>query len=315
MVFLDQSDSFRTYARQVTAQVLSIDTLTRFPQCQDWLKSHIADLRDWQIALPLVTCLAVGGSLEDGLIVASAWCPFCLAAVILDDVEDDEFTPDGLVHSAQQATNLSTSLIFLCFERLATLKDPAGAARAGGVFSTQGFNATTGQGLSLVGTSSANLSVRDALESYWREIILKSGSIFKAAVVGGAAAGTADTPTIAALGNYGMALGVMVQLLDDCVDLLKTSDNGAIHTWEVSLPLLLYLLAKGEQRVIFPAVQTRSEWYAHLHEAKVAESFAAILSQWQTRALESIQGLQLSDAERKMLEALPTLILESSIKH
>ena len=301
--------ALRDYARQVTATMASADILTRFPQCQGWLEAHITDLHDWQIALPLLACRAVGGSLEDGLAVASAWCPFCLAAVILDHVEDEEFTPDGFAHSVGQATNLGTALIFFCFHRLASIKDPGGAACAGALFSGQGFNATAGQGRSLA-AAPTGLSVKDALDAYWQEIILKSGCVYKAAAAGGAAAGGADEHMIAGLGDYGMALGVIAQLLDDGADLLKTSDDDVIESWQVSLPLLLYLLGSGEQQVVFPAVKTRSEWQALLQEAGVIEGFAAILSQWQTCALESIRGLPLSAEEKKLLEAIPSLMLE-----
>ena len=301
---------FRAYARQVTEKITSADLVARFPQCQGWLKAHVADLRDWQMALPLLACRSVGGSLEDGLAVASAWCPFCLAAVILDHVEDGEFTPDEFAPSTAQATNLGTALLFLCFHSLASVNDPGSAARAGAVFSGQGFNATTGQAQSLAAAPSTPRSVDEALDAYWQEIILKSGCIYKAAAAGGAAAGGADERDIAGLGSYGTALGVIVQLLDDGSDLLKTSQDDVIQSWEVSLPLLLYLLASGEQQVVFPALRTRAEWQERLREAKVIESFSAILSQWQTRALESIQDLSLLPEEKKLLGALPTLMLE-----
>ncbi len=306
---------FHAYARQVTANILSADILVRFPECGGWLNAHVADLYDWQISLPLVACRSVGGSLEDGLAVASAWCSFCLAAVILDHVEDGEFTPGDFAHSSGQAANMGTGLVFLCFHHLASIKKPGSVTRAGTVFSGQGFSATAGQHRSLAAAPSKALSVDDALKTYWQEIILKSGCIYRAAAAGGAAAGTVEESVIAGLGDYGAALGVIVQLLDDGLDLLKISDEDVIQAWEVSLPLLLYLLATGEQQVVFPEIRTRTEWQARLREARVIESFSAILLQWQARALESIRGLSLLPEEKKMLEMLPTLILETVPKN
>ena len=161
---------------------------------------------------------------------------------------------------------------------------------------------------------SVGLPVRQALEAYWLELILKAGSVFNAAAAGGAAAGGADEKTIEGLGDYGAALGVIVQMLDDGRDLLKTSEQDVIEAWQVSLPLLLYLLATGERQVVFPAVHTRAEWQARLREARVIESFSAILLQWQARALESLQGLSLSPEGKKMLEEFPALILEPVIQ-
>ena len=305
---------YRSLARQVTANMLSADILALFPACRAWLEAHTADLREWQIALPLAACLAAGGSTEDGLAVASAWCSFCLAAVILDNVEDGEFTPDDLVSTAGQAANLGTALIFLCFHHLAAIQDPGGAAHAGAVFSGQGFSATGGQARSLAAAPSTALSVDEALEAYWQEIILKSGCVYRAAAAGGAAAGGADESVMTGLGKYGTAMGVIVQLLDDGADLLKTSEEDVIEAWEVSLPLLLYLLATGEQQVVFPAAHTRAEWQARLREAGVVEAFSAILLQWQARALESLQGLSLSPEGKKMLEEFPVLILEPVVR-
>ncbi|MGC1375017.1 MAG: hypothetical protein WA821_02270 [Anaerolineales bacterium] len=119
---------------------------------------------------------------------------------------------------------------------------------------------------------------------------------------------------MAGLGKYGTAMGVIVQLLDDGADLLKTSEQDVIEAWQVSLPLLLYLLSTGEQQVVFPAAHTRAEWQARLREAGVVEAFSAILLQWQARALESLQGLSLSPEGKKMLEEFPVVILEPVLR-
>jgi hypothetical protein len=87
--------------------------------------------------------------------------------------------------------------------------------------------------------------------------------------------------------------------------MLKNSDD-IIQGWEVSLPLLLYLLSTGAENVVFPAVRTRAEWHTCLREAGIIEIFSSILLQWKARAMESIQGLGLSQ-EKKMLEEFVTL--------
>ena len=302
--------SYSFYARQIVAKMLSADILARFPECQSWLKKHATDLHDWQIALPLISCLAVGGSLEDGIQVASAWYPMCLAAAILDDVEDREFLPDDVIHSPEQAINLGTALIFLSLHHLSSIQSPGGAVRAEVVFSTEGFTATSGQNQDLLAAtplSAVGLPVNDVLEKYWQTIILKSGSIFRMGIAGGAAAGTSDKTVIKGLGDYGTALGVMIQLLDDGKDIFKTSQD-VIQAWEVSLPLLLYLLATEKDKVVFPMIHTRAEWHTSLREARIIEIFSDILLQWKARTLESIQGLALLHREKKMLDEFPMLL-------
>lgn len=297
-----------SHANQVVAKMLSSDILAEFPECLGWLKKHAADLHDWQIALPVISCMAAGGSFDDGIEIAAAWYPMYLASDLLDKVEDREFTPDDAVRSPEQAINLGTSLIFLSSHRLSLIQRPGSSARAGAIFSSQGFAATTGQHRDLLATT---LSVNDALEDYWQAIILKSGSVFRAATAGGAAAGTSDEMVINRLGDYGTAVGVMLQLLDDGRDILKTSD-GVIQGWEVSLPLLLYLLATGAENIIFPPVHSRTEWHACLREARILETFSEILLKWKERALESIHGLEVTE-EKEILENFPVMILESII--
>ena len=298
---------YLSYAQQVVSKILSDNTLAQFPKCQFWLNIHVTDLTDWQIAFPLISCLAAGGSLEDGIEIAAAWYLMYLASDLFDHIEDKEFIPDDLVHSREEAINLSTALIFLSFHNLSFIKSPGGAVRSSAIFSDQGFSATAGQHRSLT-TPSPMVSVNDALEEYWQTIIIKAGSVFRAGTAGGAGAGTSDETIIEGLGDYGTALGVMLQLLDDGLDILKTSGE-VIQTWEISLPLLLYLLTTGEENVVFPAVHTRAEWHTCLRDAKIIEMFSLILLQWKDRALESIQNLGLTMNEKKVLEDLPSLIL------
>ncbi len=307
---------YRSYAHQVVTKTLSGDILASFPECQSWLRKHATDLHDWQIALPVISCLAVGGSLEDGIEVASAWLSLCLAAHLLDQVEDKEFVPDDGLRSPQDAINLGTSLIFLSFHNLSLIKTD-GAVRASAIFSSQCFAATRGQhqdrNFSELLLPSTSLSVENALEKYWQMIILKSGSLFRMATAGGAAVGTQDQKIINALGDYGNALGVIVQLLDDGLDVLKTSED-IIQGWEVSLPLLLYLLATGEEKVVFPTIRTRNEWHTCLREARIIEIFSDILLQWKARAIESIQDMNLLQQEKKTLDKFPILLLGSIVK-
>ena len=303
------STPYNTYARQIVAKLLSADILGLFPECQRWLDEHAVDLDDWQIALPLISCLAAGGWLEDGMEIAAAWYSMYLASSILDHVEDGEFLPDVLVRSPAEAVNLGTGLIFLSYRCLSSIKALGGVVRSSAIFSDQGFGAASGQQHSLAMTGlKSPLPVNAALEQYWQTIILKSGSVFRAGTAGGAAAATQDEVIIEALGKYGTALGVMLQLLDDGRDLLKTSDE-VIQAWEISLPLLLYLLATDQENVVFPAIHTRAEWHRCLREARVFETFSDILLQWKKLAVESIQSLG-STEEKKMLEKFPELILE-----
>lgn len=299
---------FHNYAEAVINRLRASDALPAFQEYSQLISDRIADIQTWQIALPVISCLAVGGMLEDGFAVASAWCPIYLASEILDDVEDKELIPDRYLASPEVATNLATSLIFGAFHALTFLQDSAGIRRATRIFSGLGFEATYGQHRDLLKTPS---SVENALHNYWETIILKAGSVFRMATAGGAAAGTSDDALLDTFGDYGTALGVMLQLMDDCRDAFNQS-QGTI-TWEISLPLLLHLMATGEEYVVFPKVSSKMEWRALLEGEEVIHAISAILLEWKTRALESLAALRPSQ-EKLILESIPSLFLTPALR-
>ena len=295
---------FHEYANPVILRLQSNELLSTFPDCFKLINDRINEIPAWQIALPVISCQAVGGTLDAGYAVASAWYPAYLASEILDNVEDKEFQPDRLIPSPEVAINLSTSLIFLAFHPLTSLLDIDKANHVVKIFSESGFEATYGQNRDLCKTS---VKVEEFLKDYWEMIIHKSGSVFRAATAGGAAAGTSDKIFIDALGDYGTSLGVLLQLFDDCRDAFNQSQETI--NWEISLSLLLYLLTLGEEDIRFPNVVSKEEWAELLRKNGVINAISSLLLEWKIRALESIKPLGDTKA-KQILEHIPALILE-----
>jgi hypothetical protein len=292
------------YAGLVMNKMRSDALLSPFPDYASFLDDRIQSVRDWQIALPIVSCLAVGGLLEDGIIPASVWVSLYLASEILDQVEDKELTPDQFLTSPEVASNLATGLIFASFHTLTSIQDAGKARQIVRVFSGSGFDAATGQHRDLI---QKRLPVEQYLNNYWEIIILKAGSVFRTATESGAAAGGANEEITEALGDYGTALGVMLQLMDDCRDAFNHS-QAAIH-WEISLPLLLYLMIAGEENIIFPEISSQAEWSDLLRKTGVIHAISSLLLQWKSRALDSLSPLRES-REKLILQRIPSLILE-----
>ena len=295
---------FHEYANPVILRLQSNELLSTFPDCFKLINDRINEIPAWQIALPVICCLAVGGTLDAGYAVASAWYPAYLASEILDNVEDKEFLPDRLVLSPEFAINLSTSLIFLAFHSLTSLPDPEKTSQVVRIFSESGFEATYGQNRDLYKTS---VKVEETLNDYWEMIIQKSGSIFHAATAGGAAAGTSDETYIDALSDYGTAIGVLLQLFDDCRDAFSQSQETI--KWEISLSLLLYLMAVGVDDIRFPDAGSKAGWGEMLRKVGVINAISSILLEWKIRALDSINPL-LNSKAKQILEQIPALILE-----
>ena len=271
---------FHEYAASVIYKLQSDETPSLHQDYHQFLIEHIQEMKEWQIALPVIACLAADGSLEDGVTIASAWAPLYLASDILDDVEDKEFEPERFLPSPGVAINLATSLTFAAIHNLTTIHDGNKANQITNIFVNSGIDATCGQHRDLTQTRSA---VEVYLNNYWEILILKSGSVFRAATAGGAAAGTSDEPIVEALGDYGTALGVMLQLIDDCRDAFSHSQE-AIH-WEISLPLLLYLMTIGEEKIVFPEVCSQAEWADLLTKSGVIQAISSLLLEWKSRAI------------------------------
>ncbi len=292
------------YAMPVIDRLQSDAFASSFQDCFQYMQDHLAKMPSWQVALPVAACIAVGGTRDAGTALAAAWCPILLASDILDHVEDREFTPESLAPSPETATNLGTSLVFLSFHVLATIQDPDRSRRISGIFAGLGFNAAYGQHRDLLNTPS---TVEKSLQDYWEMILLKSGNVFRMATEGGAAAGTSNEALVEALGDYGTAIGVMLQMIDDCRDAFFPTPDAL--EWEVSLPLLLYLMATGEKNIVFPQVNSRAEWRDLLKKAGVIHAISSLLLEWKARALKSLELLG-SSREKMILEEIPSLFLE-----
>ena len=295
---------FDNYAVEIVQTLLGNAFLQTFNDCARLMEDSLQDVPAWQLALPAIVCAAVGGTHVNAIKAACAWYPMYLASEILDSVEDHEFEPDQFISSPAVATNLATSLIFFSFHTLASIDDLEGAGRASREFARSGFSATLGQHQDLLKSTAL---VEEALNEYWDTILQKSGSVFRMAAAGGASAGRADENIVEALAEYGTSLGVLLQLWDDCRDAFSPGSD--VIKWEVSLPLLLYLLARGEERIAFPGLQTRSEWGAVLNQTGVIHVITSILLEWKNRALASLSPLPPS-FEKSILEKIPPLVLE-----
>jgi hypothetical protein len=292
------------YAVEVIRRLQNDELTCSFLACRGLLEDAALQIPSWQITLPAIACVAAGGEHSVGSIVAAAWFPALLASEIFDHLEDREFADISQAGTPEVMMNLASSLIFLAFHHLGSIQEPFKASRASRIFAAVGFEAASGQHRDLV---KEQISVENSLDEYWELVILKSGSVFRAATGLGAVMGTENEQLIEALSDYGTALGVMLQLLDDCRDAFTPSDD-LVH-WEISLPLLMYLMVMGEEKVTFPAVTTKAELSDLFIRAGVVNAIAAILLEWKQRALDCLELLP-DTAEKRLLEGIPSAILE-----
>jgi geranylgeranyl pyrophosphate synthase len=277
--------------------VASVPLLQEWPEIRQVLLRGVSKEEPWMLALPCISCLAVGGMASKAVPVATAAVALHQAARIIDAVQDNDDISTMGFHSSATAIGLATGLIFAAFHCLGLAgADGQVTQRLLTLFSKATFYSSQGQHLSLV-QDYTGLAKAKQLEAYWYMMISKSGSLFRMSTAGGAAVGTDDQHLVDALGEYGTCLGVMLQLIDDCRDVLE--DTGSTQRG-VSLPLLLLSMTYENEAEATPSdcvdSLTRQSLYDALHVAGVPHIISDVLLDWQQRALSSLTPLKRSDA-------------------
>ena len=129
------------------------------------------------------------------------------------------------------------------------------------------------------------------LQAYWMSVIQKSGSIYYAGLAGAAAAGTDSGDLIEALGQYGIALGVIRQVIDDCRDILiDAKDTRKANTLPELLRSILSRTESGQQN------------------ASIPEVIVDIIEEWKRRALDSLEIIGPSLAKDSLVTILDLVL-------
>jgi geranylgeranyl pyrophosphate synthase len=286
---------FETYTHAVKAFVASAHLLKEWPECRRVLLTYLEEESPRNLVLPAICCTAVGGEPLDAVPVSAAWAALNLAGHLVDTVQDQDELSAEVARTPAEALSLFIGLLFLAFHFLEAVIQPATANRVHSIFTDAYFRASAGQFMGF--TDYAKLPLDDGLEKYWQATILKAGNIFRAATAGGAAMGRGTEAQIAALGDYGIALGTILQILDDCRDILD--ESGSEIAYEVSLPILLYYSSNAQGKA--QALSTnRTELMQGFEAAHVQDVIADVLANWRERALTSLQSLPPSQAVEQL---------------
>jgi geranylgeranyl pyrophosphate synthase len=233
--------------------------------------------------------------------VAAAWITLFHAGNLIDDIQDGDLARQAQFETPDTAIAIGLAWIFFAFRMLGNSSiTTESKCRISEIFSRAGISSSKGQFQDLI-SSEVQSNRSDKLTAYWDMVINKSGSICMAGAASGAACGTAQLPLITALGDYGTALGVVRQVLDDCRDVWIDTKN---HKNRATLPLILRELITGDKLLSPPATekqikklsQTKEEAYHLLTGTGVPDIIADILLEWRRRAMESLQLLEPSKA-------------------
>ena len=281
----------------------STPLLDSWPECRHLLIRMMTDDEPWVVALPILTCKAVAGSINIAIPVAAAWSTLRYAGDLFDDVQDGDFGYQEFSSNPSHAISYATALIFVAFQLLshAGLK-PDTAQNINSIISSAGYRSVLGQFLEQRYLSEEKYR-SDSLEWYWDSVIHKSGSIFQAGASCGAAIGTSEKNIIQAMSDFGNALGVIRQVLDDCADIRKDIQN---LERPATLPYILRDLMSTYQenpRDKGTEYDDQSSWDA----LGIPEVIASILMEWRRRGLESLELLEPSSARSLLAVMLEPL--------
>lgn len=293
-------ENLHTAMRTTVARIAASSIYPDFATVLHW--AHLTadtspnENRAFRDLLPVWACVAVGSEAHLALPLAAAFKLCILAAVLADDLADQDH-PERPWHTWAEGrgTQVCLSLLLTAQVCLAELPPPVVGTIVGEL----------GQAMQLAVWGQAQPPQTATFEAYYRHILSKSGLFFGGFMRAGAILGS---PTVAhhqALFDYGMALGAIAQIKNDAHDLAKPFVV-AEHI-PYLLPVLVGLESSNPQQTalrnllqhppkdgLWPTVQ------ALLKQENVAGYIAQILNDQARRARQALTkaALQSSPLER-----------------
>lgn len=183
--------------------------------------------------LPSITCLAAAGNPAKAIPVTAAWQLIRLAAKLFDDVEDGE-----IGDRSAEVNNLATVCLFVAHVALEKLPE-YGISR---VQSQRVRKRFTQACLQTCNGQDVDLSTRwDRIvptPDDWLEIArAKSGVLFAWASWAGAVVAGASQETQVGFWDYGLHLGILVQIADDYNGIWNSPIKSDLSSYRVTLPI------------------------------------------------------------------------------
>ncbi len=185
-------------------------------------------------ALPQICCEAVSGRPEGAAVIGDAWRMLYAAAHLLDSVEDGDPLPPEFT-SAPLAVNAAAGLIFSAGSLLASLNDLGLPGRCVAdiqqAFHSISYRICAGQDLALS-------NAEPGLEEAWQIAEAKTGLSFALICYAGARLGTRSKRVLDGFYQVGEAIGLLVQIGDDLLDLFPSRGNSSdLSTSHWGLPV------------------------------------------------------------------------------
>lgn len=184
--------------------------------------------------LPVATCIASGGAAEKAVPLAAAWIMYDQASNLFDDLEDQDGKPliwnEWPVARALQTGLGLIAAAQICLSKLDVRPDVYREI-------VSAYNTT----LALAAREQAGPRGGSDLDAYLRHVVGKSGVVFATVAWSGARVHTNDPEAQKAMRQFGMSLGILLQLLDDCRDLWHGNLQSDLSAETFTLPVIYSL--------------------------------------------------------------------------
>jgi len=211
--------------------------------------------------LPILTSLAAGGQAEPAVPLAAAWVLYDLASDIFDDLQDQ----DGKDWPWNQwpparGMNVGLSLIAAAEICLATMPAPGDVQTK----ILQSWARTFARAV----RGQVEQGGIGSLAQYFSHTAAKSGLIYANVAAAGTRLATGDSKVLQGIYDYGLALGMIIQLKDDYRDVQAQNEVSDLNTGAYTLPVL-YALSQKEHPC-YPELRTRLQGKTTFTPAEVA---------------------------------------------
>lgn len=174
-------------------------------------------------ALPALCCQAAGGEPEKTEPISAAWLSFYMAAGIMDSIEDGD-TPDDWWREAGSglALSVATGLYFSGNLALNNLEETLGSAYAARQIRQEMLRKFLEMG---AGQHLDIITPCPGMEQYWQIAHAKSGAFFSMACWAGARVATRKPKILQGYQQFGVNVGLLIQVLDDLHDYLLLNQS------------------------------------------------------------------------------------------
>lgn len=183
--------------------------------------------------IPIITCRTVSGDPAKAIPVTAAWQLIRLAAKLFDDVEDGEAGD-----RSAEVNNLATGCLFIAYEALEKLTEYGisweQSHRVRRRFNQACLQTCAGQDFDLATRWDREIPTPDD----WMEVArAKSGVLFAWASWAGAMVAGVGQELEDSFWEYGLHLGILVQIADDYNGIWNSSLNTDLSAYRVTLPV------------------------------------------------------------------------------